>query len=60
MCSILSFIVGFALPGTMTYLPAYLQYVQGVSATASGVRALSLSRRGSRRRRRSPDVLPVR
>ncbi|MGW4122044.1 MDR family MFS transporter [Nocardia sp. NPDC004711] len=42
VCSILSFIVGFALLGAMTYLPAYLQYVQGVSATASGVRTLPL------------------
>ncbi|WP_405489855.1 DHA2 family efflux MFS transporter permease subunit [Nocardia sp. NBC_00511] len=42
VCSILSFIVGFAMLGAMTYLPAYLQYVQGVSATASGVRTLPL------------------
>src|SRR5262249_7086034 len=42
VCSILSFIVGFALLGAMTYLPAYLQYVEGVSATASGVRTLPL------------------
>ncbi|MTE15912.1 MDR family MFS transporter [Nocardia aurantiaca] len=42
VCSILSFIVGFALLGAITYLPAYLQYVQGVSATASGVRTLPL------------------
>ncbi|RDI46280.1 MDR family MFS transporter [Nocardia mexicana] len=42
VCSILSFIVGFAMLGAMTYLPAYLQYVNGVSATASGVRTLPL------------------
>ncbi|WP_458686652.1 MDR family MFS transporter [Nocardia tengchongensis] len=42
VCSILSFIVGFALLGAMTYLPAYLQYVEGVSATASGIRTLPL------------------
>ncbi|UGT41325.1 MFS transporter [Nocardia yamanashiensis] len=42
VCSILSFIVGFALLGAMTYLPAYLQYVDGVSATASGIRTLPL------------------
>ncbi|WP_375154336.1 MDR family MFS transporter [Nocardia cyriacigeorgica] len=42
VCSILSFIVGFAMLGSMTYLPAYLQYVDGVSATASGVRTLPL------------------
>lgn len=40
--SILSFIVGFAMLGAMTYLPAYLQYVDGVSATVSGVRTLPL------------------
>ncbi|WP_040687202.1 MDR family MFS transporter [Nocardia vinacea] len=42
VCSILSFIVGFAMLGSMTYLPAYLQYVNGVSATASGIRTLPL------------------
>lgn len=42
VCSILSFIVGFAMLGSMTYLPAYLQYVDGVSATMSGVRTLPL------------------
>ncbi|WP_063001342.1 MDR family MFS transporter [Nocardia mikamii] len=42
VCSILSFIVGFAMLGAMTYLPAYLQYVNGVSATASGLRTLPL------------------
>ncbi|MEV6774203.1 MDR family MFS transporter [Nocardia sp. NPDC051030] len=42
VCSILSFIVGFAMLGAMTYLPAFLQYVMGVSATASGVRTLPL------------------
>ncbi|WP_024802539.1 MFS transporter [Nocardia sp. BMG51109] len=42
VCSVLSFIVGFAMLGAMTYLPAYLQYVNGVSATASGVRTLPM------------------
>ncbi|MFC9969077.1 MDR family MFS transporter [Nocardia ignorata] len=40
--SVLSFIVGFAMLGSMTYLPAYLQYVDGVSATVSGIRTLPL------------------
>ncbi|ADD42005.1 drug resistance transporter, EmrB/QacA subfamily [Stackebrandtia nassauensis DSM 44728] len=40
--AILSFIVGFAMLGAMTYLPTYLQYVDGVSATASGLRTLPL------------------
>ncbi|MFC3577476.1 hypothetical protein ACFOZ0_30250 [Streptomyces yaanensis] len=42
VCSVLSFIVGFAMLGAMTYLPTYLQYVDGVSATASGVRTLPM------------------
>jgi EmrB/QacA subfamily drug resistance transporter len=40
--SVLSFIVGFALLGTMTFLPTYLQYCQGVSATVSGLRTLPM------------------
>ncbi|SDJ50143.1 drug resistance transporter, EmrB/QacA subfamily [Frankineae bacterium MT45] len=39
---VLAFIVGFAMLGAMTFLPTYLQYVQGVSATESGVRTLPL------------------
>ncbi|MEV7734175.1 MDR family MFS transporter [Streptomyces sp. NPDC088921] len=42
VCSVLSFIVGFAMLGAMTYLPTYLQYVDGDSATVSGVRTLPL------------------
>ncbi|MFD8074337.1 MDR family MFS transporter [Streptomyces sp. NPDC059718] len=42
VCSLLSFIVGFALLGALTYLPTYLQFVDGVSATESGVRTLPL------------------
>ncbi|WP_432993534.1 DHA2 family efflux MFS transporter permease subunit [Dactylosporangium sp. CA-233914] len=42
VCSALSFIVGFAMLGAMTFLPTYLQYVDGVSATASGVRTLPM------------------
>ncbi|WP_433219978.1 DHA2 family efflux MFS transporter permease subunit [Dactylosporangium sp. CS-047395] len=42
VCSGLSFIVGFAMLGAMTFLPTYLQYVDGVSATASGVRTLPM------------------
>jgi hypothetical protein len=40
--AVLSFIVGFALLGTMTFLPTYLQYCQGVSATVSGLRTLPM------------------
>ena len=39
---VLAFIVGFAMLGAMTFLPTYLQYVKGVSATASGVQTLPL------------------
>ncbi|WFB07737.1 MFS transporter [Streptomyces sp. LX-29] len=42
VCSLLSFIVGFSLLGALTYLPTYLQFVDGVSATESGVRTLPL------------------
>ncbi|MEU3841112.1 MDR family MFS transporter [Streptomyces sp. NPDC028635] len=42
VCSALSFIVGFAMLGAMTYLPSYLQYVDGDSATISGVRTLPM------------------
>ncbi|MFJ5260107.1 MDR family MFS transporter [Streptomyces sp. NPDC088387] len=42
VCSILSFIVGFAMLGALTYLPTYLQYVDGDSATLSGVRTLPM------------------
>ncbi|NSL42976.1 MDR family MFS transporter [Streptomyces sp. 8P21H-1] len=42
VCSILSFIVGFAMLGALTFLPTYLQYVDGDSATVSGVRTLPM------------------
>ncbi|MGP3634560.1 MDR family MFS transporter [Streptomyces sp. 24-1644] len=42
VCSILSFIVGFAMLGSMIFLPTYLQYVDGDSATLSGVRTLPM------------------
>src|SRR4051794_13663438 len=42
VCVVLAFIVGFALLGAMTFLPTYLQYVKGVSATSSGLQTLPL------------------
>ncbi|MFI5845929.1 DHA2 family efflux MFS transporter permease subunit [Catenuloplanes sp. NPDC051500] len=42
VCSTLAFIVGFAMLGAMTFLPTYLQYVDGISATDSGVRTLPM------------------
>jgi EmrB/QacA subfamily drug resistance transporter len=42
VCSMLSFIVGFAMLGAMVFLPSFLQYVDGDSATIAGVRTLPL------------------
>ena len=42
VCCALSFVVGFAMLGAITFLPTFLQYVDGVSATSSGVRMLPL------------------
>jgi len=42
VCSILSFVVGFGMFGALTYLPTYLQYVEGASATTSGLRILPM------------------
>ncbi|MGW7307071.1 MDR family MFS transporter [Streptomyces sp. NPDC054835] len=42
VCSVLSFVVGFAMLGAMTFLPTYLQYVDGDSATISGIRTLPM------------------
>jgi EmrB/QacA subfamily drug resistance transporter len=39
---VLAFIVGFAMLGAMTFLPTFLQYVDGVSATQSGLQTLPL------------------
>ncbi|WP_020670814.1 MDR family MFS transporter [Amycolatopsis nigrescens] len=39
---VLSFIVGFAMLGGITYLPTYLQYVRGDTATESGLAMLPL------------------
>lgn len=42
IASLLSFIVGFAMLGALTFLPSYLQYVSGATATSSGVRTLPM------------------
>ncbi|MFD9890366.1 MDR family MFS transporter [Amycolatopsis sp. NPDC059027] len=42
VAAILSFVVGFAMLGALSYLPTYLQYVHGISATSSGVRMLPM------------------
>ncbi|MGS0688004.1 MDR family MFS transporter [Nakamurella sp. GG22] len=42
VASILSFVVGFAMMGSITFLPTFLQYVSGASATSSGLRMLPM------------------
>lgn len=42
LVSVISFIIGFAMFGAMTYLPTFLQVVQGVSPTMSGVHMLPM------------------
>jgi EmrB/QacA subfamily drug resistance transporter len=42
ICVILSFVVGFAMLGSMTFLPTYMQYVKGISATGSGLHTLPM------------------
>jgi MFS family permease len=42
VCALLSFIIGFAMLGGVTYLPTYLQFVHGASATESGLQMLPL------------------
>ncbi|MFJ9826366.1 DHA2 family efflux MFS transporter permease subunit [Streptomyces sp. NPDC101160] len=42
LVAVISFVVGFAMFGTMTYLPTFLQVVQGVSPTMSGVHMLPM------------------
>jgi EmrB/QacA subfamily drug resistance transporter len=39
---LLSFVVGFAMLGALSYLPTYMQYVQGATATSSGIRLLPM------------------
>lgn len=42
VCCVLSFVVGFAMLGALTFLPTYMQFIDGVSATASGLRTLPM------------------
>lgn len=42
LCAVISFVVGFAMFGGMTYLPTFLQIVHRVSPTISGVHTLPL------------------
>ncbi|CAM5372862.1 EmrB/QacA family drug resistance transporter [Streptomyces spiroverticillatus] len=42
LSSVISFVVGFAMFGAMTYLPTFLQVVRGVTPTMSGVYMLPM------------------
>ncbi|MGW1914226.1 DHA2 family efflux MFS transporter permease subunit [Streptomyces sp. NPDC002076] len=42
LAAVISFIVGFAMFGAMTYLPTFLQVVHGISPTLSGVYMLPM------------------
>ncbi|MER7410595.1 MULTISPECIES: MDR family MFS transporter [Streptomyces] len=42
LCAAISFVIGFAMFGAMTYLPTFLQVVHGVSPTMSGVHMLPM------------------
>lgn len=42
VCAVLSLLVGFAMLGALTFVPMYLRYVNGVSATTSGLRTLPM------------------
>ncbi|GHB34849.1 EmrB/QacA family drug resistance transporter [Streptomyces viridiviolaceus] len=42
LAAVISFVIGFAMFGAMTYLPTFLQVVHGVSPTLSGVHMLPM------------------
>jgi EmrB/QacA subfamily drug resistance transporter len=42
VCSAIGFVVGFAMFGTLTYIPLFLQVVRGVTPTLSGVNLLPM------------------
>ncbi|MGW0816120.1 MDR family MFS transporter [Streptomyces viridiviolaceus] len=42
LAAVISFVIGFAMFGAMTYLPTFLQVVHGVSPTMSGVHMLPM------------------
>ncbi|MEE4421863.1 MDR family MFS transporter [Streptomyces bugieae] len=42
LTAVIGFVIGFAMFGSMTYLPTFLQVVQGVSPTLSGVHMLPM------------------
>ncbi len=42
LCSVIGFVIGFAMFGAMTYLPTFLQVVHGITPTLSGVHMLPM------------------
>ncbi|MFE7315588.1 DHA2 family efflux MFS transporter permease subunit [Streptomyces sp. NPDC057555] len=42
LCAVIGFVIGFAMFGSMTYLPTFLQVVHRVSPTMSGVHMLPM------------------
>ncbi|RII16970.1 Multidrug resistance protein 3 [Streptomyces sp. YIM 130001] len=42
LSAVISFVIGFAMFGAMTYLPTFLQVVHGISPTMSGVHMLPM------------------
>lgn len=42
LCAVISFVIGFAMFGAMTYLPTFLQVVHGYSPTMSGVHMIPM------------------
>ncbi|CAM4400603.1 Multidrug-efflux transporter 3 [Mycobacterium basiliense] len=42
VCCVLAFIVGFTMLGALIFVPTFMQYVDGVSATTSGLRILPM------------------
>nr|WP_312892666.1 MDR family MFS transporter [Allostreptomyces psammosilenae] len=42
VCALISFVVGFAMFGALTFIPTFLQVVDGVSPTMSGVHMLPM------------------
>ena len=42
MCCVLSFVVGFAMLGALTFMPTFMQFVDGVSPSQSGLRTMPM------------------
>ncbi|MDH6194253.1 EmrB/QacA subfamily drug resistance transporter [Mycobacterium frederiksbergense] len=42
MCCVLSLVVGFAMLGALTFMPTFMQFVEGVSPSESGLRTMPM------------------